>query len=437
MGIRNRLNPGFMNILFPSSRVKIFLVLLLIMLASTSFIYNQVLINKIMEQERNNVELWAKAFEHNVDPSHDLVSRNLNFVANTLQTFPEVPDSLVRLIREAELEKSTVNFVMTEIIQPDHLFNIPVIVVDESGFVNHFRFLDGENLNIQDLITRFSALHEPITIALQDRDRVLYQYVYYGESPMIQYLRFFPYVQFGILALLLGIGYTTYKSITRSEQSNLWVGMTKEAAHQLGTPLSSIYGWLQLLKDKNQNDDDTLSIAFEIENDVSRLKGIAERFNKIGSQPELKRLSLEPIIDDVMTYMERRLPKLGHKIEVKKTIQPDIKASLNPELFQWAIENLIKNSMDAIKEHGKDAYVFISARKEGQQIIIDIEDSGSGIDRKYVKEIFKPGFSTKKRGWGLGLSLTRRIIEDYHKGKVFVYSTEVNKGTVFRILLPN
>jgi signal transduction histidine kinase len=425
-----------MNTLFPSNRIKIILVLLLIILAGASFVYNQVLINKIMEQERNSVELWAKAFEHNVDPTHDRISRNLNSVASSLQMYPNVPDSLVRLIREAELEKSTINFVMTEIIQPEHLFNIPVIVVDESGFVLAYRFIDDDNLNSQELVTRFAALHEPITIALQDRDRIQYQYVYYGESPMIQYLRFFPYVQFGILALLLGVGYTTYQSITRSEQSNLWVGMTKEAAHQLGTPLSSIYGWLQLLKDKNQNDDETLSIAFEIENDVSRLKGIAERFNKIGSQPELKRLSLEPIIDDVMTYMERRLPKLGNKIEVKKFIQPDIKADLNPELFQWAIENLVKNSMDAIREHGNEAYVSVAARKEGQQIIIDIEDSGSGIDRKYVKEIFKPGFSTKKRGWGLGLSLTRRIIEDYHKGKVFVYSTEVNKGTVFRILLP-
>ena len=425
-----------MKTLFPSSRIKIILVLLLILLAGASYVYNQVLINKIMEQERNNVELWAKAFEHNVDPAHDKVSRNLNYVANTLQLYPDVPDSLVRLIREAELDKSTVNFVMTEIIQPDHLFNIPVIVVDESGFILHARFIDDENLNSQDLIHRFSALHEPITISLQDRERVLYQYVYYGESSMIQYLRFFPYVQFGILALLLGVGYTTYRSITRSEQSNLWVGMTKEAAHQLGTPLSSMYGWLQLLKDRTQNDDEILSIAYEIEDDVTRLKGIAERFNKIGSQPELKRLSLEPIIDDVMTYMERRLPKLGHKIDVMKSIQPDIKANLNAELFQWAIENLIKNSMDAIKEHGKDAYVSISARKEGHLIVIDIEDTGMGIDRKFVKEIFKPGFSTKKRGWGLGLSLTRRIIEDYHKGKVYVYSTDLNKGTIFRIQLP-
>lgn len=253
---------------------------------------------------------------------------------------------------------------------------------------------------------------------------------------MIQYLRFFPYVQFGILALLIGVGYTTYRSITRSEQSNLWVGMTKEAAHQLGTPLSSIYGWIQLLKDQNSDNDENLKIAGEIENDATRLKGIAERFNKIGSQPELKELCPEPIIDQVITYMERRMPKLGKTIEVRKSIGTDEKVMLNPELFQWAIENLIKNSMDAINKSAEDPYVSIMVIKDGNQLLIDIQDSGSGIDRKYIKEIFKPGFSTKKRGWGLGLSLTKRIIEEYHDGKVFVHHTEPGKGTTFRISLP-
>ncbi len=299
-----------------------------------------------------------------------------------------------------------------------------------------YRFIQDENADLDELKERFSALHDPITITFGDEERTFHQYIYYGESPTIRYLRFFPYVQFGILALLLGVGYTTYRSITRSEQSNLWVGMTKEAAHQLGTPLSSIYGWLQLLKDKNQDDDETLSIALEIEDDVTRLKGIAERFNKIGSHPELHETNPESVIDDVISYMKRRLPQLGKSIEVRKSIQTNAKAHLNPELFQWAVENLIKNAMDAIKETVNGAYVAISVKKEGKQMIIDVEDSGSGIDRKYIKEIFKPGYSTKKRGWGLGLSLTKRIIEEYHKGKVFVHSSEVNKGTVIRITLP-
>lgn len=425
-----------MNRLLPSSRIKLILVIFLVFLAAASFVYNQVLLNKIMQQERASVELWAKAFQHNVDPIHFEVSDKLNQVVSVLRNYPEIPDSLSRLIMEAESEKATIDFVNREIIQPEYLFDIPVIVVDQSGFVIYSRFIDDENADQQKLIENFGAIHEPITITISAGDRSFNQMVYYGESAMIQYLRFFPYVQFGILALLLGVGYVTYKSITRSEQSNLWVGMTKEAAHQLGTPLSSMYGWIQLLKDNSQQDEETLSIVYEIENDVSRLKGIAERFNKIGSQPELKKTHLEPIIDEVISYMERRLPQLGKRIEVRKDVASNVKASINTELFQWAIENLIKNSMDAIRDSESTPYVSISAEIEGDQVIIDIEDSGSGIDRKYIKEIFKPGFSTKKRGWGLGLSLTRRIIEDYHNGRVFVYSSEPNIGTVIRIILP-
>lgn len=382
------------------------------------------------------MELWAKAFEFNYDPVHLEVSTTLNRVADMLSMYPNVPDSLARMIRSAESARFTEDFVSQEIIRPENLFNIPVIVRNESGFVTGYRFIEDENADLEALAEDFAEYHEPITITFGENNQMQNQYVYYGESPTVQYLRFFPYVQFGILAMLLGIGYITYKSITRSEQSNLWVGMTKEAAHQLGTPLSSIYGWLQLLKDKNQEDDESLSIAYEIENDVTRLKGIADRFSKIGSQPELKLVHPEPIIDEVISYMKRRLPSLGKSIDVRKSINTDEKAHLNPELFQWAVENLIKNSMDAIKETVTDAYVAITVKKDGDQMVIDIEDSGSGIDRKYMKEIFKPGYSTKKRGWGLGLSLTKRIIEEYHKGKIFVYTTEINKGTVIRITLP-
>ncbi len=426
-----------MNTLLPSSRIKIILVVLLVLLAGASFVYNQVLINKIMEQERSNVELWAKAFEHNNDPIHQQISSNLNMVANVLQTYSEVPDSLSRVILESEAAYTTNDFVFDELIRPEELFNIPVIVVDESDFITAYRFIEEDQLNGGNLIKKFSALHDPITITFGDRDRTRQQYVYYGESPTIQYLRYFPYVQFGILALLLGVGYTTYKSITRSEKSNLWVGMTKEAAHQLGTPLSSMYGWLQLLKDKNKDDGDTLSIIYEIENDVSRLKGIAERFNKIGSQPALKKCSIEPIIDEVLAYMERRLPQLGKKINVRKQIQSEAKVNLNPELFQWAIENLVKNAMDAIKESVNDPYIAVSVKTIGNSVCIDIEDSGSGIDKKYVKEVFKPGYSTKKRGWGLGLSLTKRIIEEYHNGKVSVLKSVQGEGTTIRVELPD
>ena len=412
------------------------MVTLLVLLASASFVYNQFLLNRIMEQERASIELWVKAFEYNYLPIHQQKSRDLNFVAQQLSRYDSVPDSLSRMIIEVESAESTMDFIFREIIQPD-LFDIPVIVVDESDFIVTYRNLDEDNIDRATFVEKYSAINKPIPITFGEEPRIQQQFVYYGESPTIQYLRYFPYVQFGILALLIGVGYTTYRSITKSEQSNLWVGMEKEAAHQLGTPLSSMYGWLQLLKDKNQEDDEALSIVYEVENDVTRLKGIAERFNKIGSKPELRKHSLEPIIDDVIAYMEKRLPQFGKHIEVRKSIQTKARVELNPELFQWAIENLIKNAMDAMRDTKKNAFVAISVSQDANQIRIDIEDSGSGIDRKSLNEIFKPGFSTKKRGWGLGLSLTKRIIENYHNGKIFVLSSEVNKGTIIRVCLPS
>jgi signal transduction histidine kinase len=425
-----------MQRLLPSNRIKIILVTLLVLLAGASFVYNQFLLNRIMEQEKASIELWARAFEFNYLPVHQNVSRDLNMAANSLRSYYEVPDSLARIILEAENRISTTDFIFREIIEPG-LFDIPVILVDESGFIVHFRNLeDEEDIDQATFVEKYAAVNEPIPIVFGEEPLLQQQYVYYGESPALQLLRYFPYVQFGILGLLIGVGYTTYRSITRSEQSNLWVGMAKEAAHQLGTPLSSMYGWLQLLKDKHHDEEETLSIIYEVQNDVNRVKGIAERFNKIGSKPELKKISIEPIIDDVIAYMEKRLPQFGKHIEVRKSIQTKAKINLNPELFQWAIENLIKNSMDAMKETKENAYLAIVVRQDANQILIDIEDTGSGIDRKAMKEIFKPGFSTKKRGWGLGLSLTRRIIEDYHNGKIFILHSEVNKGTTIRVLLP-
>lgn len=427
-----------MQRLLPSSRIKIILVALLILLAGASFIYNQFLLNRIMAQERVSIELWARAFEFNYLPVHQNVSRDLNEIAVTLRQYPNVPDSLSRKIISAESSISTTDFIFSQIIEPG-LFDIPVLVVDQSGFVTIIRNLDEEyeNLTKEYFVEKYAAVDEPIPIQFGEEPQIQTQYIYYGESPTLQLLRYFPYVQFGILALLIGVGYTTYRSITRSEQSNLWVGMAKEAAHQLGTPLSSMYGWLELLKEKYQKDDDALSIVYEVENDVTRVKRIAERFNKIGSKPELKRLSLEPIIDDVIAYMEKRLPQFGKHIEVRKSITTKAKIDINPELFQWAIENLIKNSMDAMRETKENAYVAISVTQDSDQVCIDIEDSGSGIDRKSLNEIFKPGYSTKKRGWGLGLSLTKRIIEDYHNGKVFVLQSELGKGTIIRVLLPD
>lgn len=421
-----------MQLFLPSNRIKIILVLLLIVLGAGSYLYNQYLIEKIREQESSSVELWAKAIEFHSQPVHEEISTILNNSIQILSTIPQVPDSVITMIIEAELTTSTFDFVYQNLVRGEQ-FRVPTILVDENGEILFARYVNESDLG-PNLIHQFAAIHDPVEIIIGDQNVQQTQYVYYGESQTIQYLRYFPYFQLGLLALLLGIGYTTYKSITRSEQSNLWVGMAKEAAHQLGTPISSLYGWIQLLKDKTDNTD-AGPIILEIENDVSRLRGVAERFNKIGSEPELKEMRLEPIIDEVTYYMESRLPQLGKHVVVKKSVKTNARVNVNPELFHWALENLIKNAMDAIRKNSDRAYLAIQVDQLEDEVYIDIEDSGTGIDKRFINEVFKPGFSTKKRGWGLGLSLTKRIIEDYHKGRIEILRSNSEHGTTMRVTL--
>lgn len=416
-----------------SNRVNIVLIGLLICLGIGSFAYNQYLVNRVLQQERLSVELWARAIEYTGRPVHTEISQNLLTAMNELQRYPAVPDSIIGLIEEAEADRASQNFVASELIIKDR-FKIPSIIVDERGEIIFNRNVDESNLD-QDLIDRFKRMNPPIEVEVGDDTYSQTQYVYYGESPTVQMLRYFPYIQFTLLALLLGIAYVSYRTITQAEQSNLWVGMTKEAAHQLGTPLSSLYGWVELLRDEKEGDDFTERICNELEKDITRLRGVAERFNKIGSEPELQSQRIGPLLDQVIDYMEQRLPQLGKHVEVRRNLDRNLRAKVNTELFQWAVENLLKNAMDAIKATNESAFVEVTTKRIENDLMIDIEDSGVGIDKSYHQEIFKPGYSTKKRGWGLGLSLTNRIIENYHQGKVFVLNSEQGKGTTIRIVL--
>lgn len=416
-----------------SNRINIVLIGMLVLLGIGSFAYNQYLISQLLKQERNSVELWAKAIEYTSNPMQEEISRKLLMAATELRNNPTVSDSLISMIEQAESDRTSQNFVVEEILLNEARAKVPTIIVDESGEIILQNHVNGE-LN-SELIEEFAAMHPPIEIRLGNDEYYQMQYVYYGESPTVQQLRYFPYIQLSLLALLLGIAYVSYRTITKSEQSNLWVGMTKEAAHQLGTPLSSLYGWVELLREEKKDDDFTQRICGELENDITRLRGVAERFNKIGSEPALQMQRIEPILDQVISYMERRLPQLGKDVEVRKSIETHVRVRLNSELFQWSFENLIKNAMDAINATGQKAYVAIRVHRIENDLVIDVEDSGVGIEKKYHKEIFKPGYSTKKRGWGLGLSLTKRIIEEYHDGRVFVLRSEPGEGTVVRIIL--
>ncbi|HET8864437.1 MAG TPA: HAMP domain-containing sensor histidine kinase [Gracilimonas sp.] len=427
-----------MKLFVPSNKIKLILVFLLIFLGIGSVVYNQYLVSKILEQERASVELWTRGIEFNSQPVNEQATTMLLKAIDILKDIEEVPDSVITLIEDADATRSSNDFVSEEIILQDR-FRIPTILIDSSDVILHSRNIDSLRLETpesrQELVRELKSLSTPINFVYGDEKRQITQFVYYGESPTVQMLRYFPYIQILLLGLLLGIGYTTYRSITRSEQSNLWVGMAKEAAHQLGTPISSLYGWLQLLKDEYRYEETVVNIANEIERDIKRLRGVAERFGKIGSEPELKAMEIGPILEQVMVYMERRLPKLGKDIEIRKTLNAQARVKANPELLQWAIENLVKNAMDSLRGIEGRAYISITSKVQEGEVIIDIEDSGTGIDIKNVKKIFKPGFSTKKRGWGLGLSLTKRIIEEYHNGSIFVLRSELNEGTTMRVTL--
>lgn len=450
-----------MNLFNRSDWIKVTLLIFLLLLGAGSLLYNNYLVGKILTQERKSVELWAKAIEFNALPVHQQSSIALLRAAVELQNYPQVPDSLISVILESESKRSSVNFVTDELILDEaNNFQIPAVLVDsndipleysyptldstingsstvaiEYGFKNvPLHQIDTPEKRAQ-LVEQLKASNPPIKIVVGDENTRIAQFVYYGESPTVRILRFFPYVQILILSLLLGIGYTTYRTIKRTEQSNLWVGMAKEAAHQLGTPISSLYGWIHLFKEEYSEDAEARQLITEIENDVERLKRVAERFGKIGSSPELTVHSIEPILEEVVSYLEKRLPQLGKGVEVRKELQARSQVNINPELFQWAVENMVKNSMDALRKATSNPIILIKSYDTGDMLCIDIIDTGAGIDPKNAKNVFKPGFSTKKRGWGLGLSLTKRIIEEYHEGKVFVHQTEPGKGTTMRIQL--
>jgi signal transduction histidine kinase len=281
------------------------------------------------------------------------------------------------------------------------------------------------------LLARMDSQNKPIRIALNDT--LVVNYVHYGESELIRQLRWLPFVELAIAAVFMLVAYIGFSYIKRSEQSNIWVGMARETAHQLGTPLSSLIGWLDRLKASPPEGQQLQETIQEMENDLERLNKVAARFSKIGSRPDLRQEDLREVIQEVITYIARRIPKSGKKIDLRIDTPGEFRASINRELFEWVVENLMKNALDAID--GPSGEIVFTLSQAGGRTTIDVTDTGKGIDPKLHKEVFRPGFSTKKRGWGLGLSLSKRIIEDYHRGKLYVKQSAPGTGTTFRIRL--
>lgn len=362
--------------------------------------------------------------------SHGLISD----LKNEEQTKMGVWAEAMRSLTSAD-ETTDLNLVL-RVINDNH--TIPVIVTDEKGRVTtsrnlrlRYRTSRDSVKQVNEALARLKAGGHSMRIALGTDEvgdtHATALYIYYGQSLLLQRLAWFPYVQLGVVTVFLLVALLALLSTKRAEQNKVWVGLTKETAHQLGTPISSLMAWMAVMRETHPDD----ALIDEMEADVRRLEMVAERFSKIGSAPKLHPETVGPIVERVAEYIARRIPK-----SVKLTVDLRDESELIPisaPLVEWVVEVLCKNAADAMPGVGQ---IGISGGKVGDRYVIDVADTGKGIERKHHKTVFRPGFTTKQRGWGLGLSLAKRIIEEYHNGRIYVLRSAPGEGTVFRIELP-
>lgn len=378
--------------------VKYILVLIAIIIAISSLLTSNYLIRDLQKEETMKMEVWAEAM------------RSLN----------------------AADENMDLNLVV-KVINGNN--TIPIIVIDNKNCVLSYRNIDksmySSNDSIAELLTYAKKMINDKHVVKIDIPEELgggdYLNVCYDDSLLLKRLSVYPYIQLGVVVIFVLISIFAIFAALRAEQNKLWVGLSKETAHQLGTPISSLMAWCEVLKESYPDD----VLVPEMENDVKRLERIADRFSKIGSIPEPKPEDIVDVLNRVVTYMDHRT---SNKVQIIKSYNNEpVIVDLIPSLFEWVAENLCKNAVDAMGGAGK---IEIKLFEENGQVNIDFSDTGKGMQKKMFNNVFKPGFTTKERGWGLGLSLAKRIIEEYHKGKIYVKSSEVGKGTTFRIELP-
>ena len=388
-----------------SNILSIGITLLLIIVVVVSSLTTSNIVNTLQEEEQKKIELWAEATRQFI-----LAGENDNI------------DLLLKV-----MEGNT---------------TIPVYMVDTNYTLLLSRNVTEPKRNVErfytNKINELRATQEPIEVRISDN---VMQYIYYETSSTLKWLSYFPYIQLIVLLALAGFAAIALLMVQRSEKNSLWVGLSKETAHQLGTPISSLNAWNELLKATYPNDP----LLPQMDEDIRRLQMIAERFSKIGSQPTLEQHPILPIVQSAMDYMRARTSsKIAYRLEVKedevmRQEGDEMSAMLCVPLFEWVIENICKNAIDSMEGKG---CITIEVKQEGEKakrrekkIVIDITDTGKGIDRRNFKRVFTPGYTSKKRGWGLGLSLGKRIIEDYHRGKLFVKQSQLGVGTTFRIVL--
>ena len=378
-----------MNIYSKKQVWKIALLLFAVIIGILSLWYTNDLVKELKKEEERKVKIWAEA---------------------------------TSLLTKSE---GDISFIFS-VIQNNK--TIPVILVDENEHIISFNNLDSAKINskkrddyLADLLADMKHEQRFISFPLTNGKE---NTIYYQDSVLLTRLNYYPYIQLGVLALFIFISYLAFSSSRKAEQNQVWVGMAKETAHQLGTPLSSLIAWLEYLKLKGTDE----KIVDEIRKDLNRLEIITERFSKIGAVPDLKSTNVKEVFENFTTYLQGRISK-NVRINV---LGDDAEAAINVPLFEWVIENICKNAVDAMGGKGS---LVIDINNNNPYVYVDITDTGKGIPSNKFKTVFQPGYTSKKRGWGLGLSLAKRIIENYHNGKIFVKSSEMDKGTTFRIVL--
>jgi len=381
-----------MNIYKKKNIWKFVIILSALLIGISSLIYNNLLAKSIAVEENKRIHIWAEA---------------------------------TRQIAVSDID-AEVGFYL-DIIQDNN--TIPVILVDESGDIisvmNLPKHHDGDTAYYNRAIGEMKLRHAPIIIDLPYGHKNI---IYYDDSIILKQLAWYPFVQLSIIALFSIIAYLAFSSSRRAEQNRVWVGMAKETAHQLGTPISSLMAWVEILRQDANNS----TYVDEMQKDVDRLQMIADRFSKVGSVPDLQPKNLHEAVSNAVDYMRRRVSE-NVSISINNEADGDIMVKLNPSLFNWVVENLIKNAIDAMEGRGS---ITITLNETLKNAVILVSDTGKGMPKKQFKTVFKPGYTSKERGWGLGLSLSQRIIQDYHKGRISVLSSEIGVGTVFKIVLP-
>lgn len=396
---------------FGSLNIKIALIASGVLIALVVLYYTQLLAQKIQNRERDIAGLYAKSMEYLANDENS--SGEYTFIFD--QIIPQIDFPIIATDRDQKEVILTRNVDYDTKLSPQEKKQI---LLERAG--------------------EMDKINDPIVVSY--KDSVILNYVHYGQSRLVTELKLLPVFEFLIAGIFVFLGYIGFSYIKKNEQSNIWVGLSRETAHQLGTPLSSLLGWVEMLKNIEPQSPELNEITNEIGNDIEKLNKIAGRFSKIGSQPKLDKENIPGVIRKVSDYFEKRIPSLvGSDGRIIKKVTVDIKSSgstdanINKDLFEWVIENLMKNALDAMeKTQGK--IVFNISNSNGE-VLIDVIDNGKGIEPKFKKDVFRPGYSTKTRGWGLGLSLSKRIIEDYHKGKLMLVESNTGKGTTFRIKL--